>query len=435
MMGELMQLAYNLADTFWLGRLGTEELAAISFSFPIIFIVISVAGGFSLSGSALVSQHTGAKQGREASHAAGQVLMFGLTLSVGLALMGLAFGKRGLAMMNPEPEVLKLAWIYFRILCAGFPFTFVYFIFQAVYRAVGDTVTPMLIKVATVTINIVLDPILIFGVGPFPHMGIAGAATATIFSRFLATFVGLVLLFTARRGGLHLRLSDLVPNWRVIKQVIKIGAPGAASMSALALARTLMTGIVGSFGTATVAAWGVVNRLMSVFRLPAMGTSRATTILVGQHLGADQIPDAEESAWTSTKVTFGVLIVVAAVAMLAAPVLVAIFDSTPEVVRIGTEYFRIAVFGYTFLAVQQVLCGGLRGAGNTMEDAGIRIVTQWGIQIPAAYYLSSLMASSGVWWSVFLSRLFGAVLSIFWFRRGTWKQKVIEDEPAPVHDD
>ena len=146
-------------------------------------------------------------------------------------------------------------------------------------------------------------------------------------------------------------------------------------------------------------------------------------------------PDAEEAAWTSSKVTFGVLLGVAFLGLFVAPTLVALFDSTPEVVRIGTEYFRIAVFGYTFLSVQQVLCGGLRGAGNTMEDAGIRVATQWGIQIPSAYYLTSILASSGIWWSVFFSRLFGAVLSIFWFSRGTWKEKVIDDVPVTVHDD
>ncbi len=428
--GELMQLAYKLVDTLWVGRLGTEELAAMSFAFPIIFVVISLGAGFSISGSALVSQYTGAEQSDQANHAAGQVLIFGTSISTFLTILGLLYGRSALQMLGPEPEVLELAWAYFRILCAAIPLIFIYFIFQATYRAIGDTVTPMLIKLFSVGLNVILDPLLIFGIGPFPYLGITGAAWATVFSRLLATIIGLYLLFTSYRGGLHLQTHHLIPDFQVILKIIKIGAPAAASMTALALARTFMTGIVGSFGTATMAAWGVVNRVMSVFRLPAMGTSRATTILVGQHLGAHQVPRAEKTAWTSTAVTFGSLFALGLVGLLVAPFIITIFDSTPDVVRIGTEYLRIAIFAYVFLGIQQVLCGGLRGAGNTVEDAAIRIITQWGMQIPFAYYLSSIFGRIGIWWAVLLSYFLGAGLSIVWFRRGTWQETVIDD-PTP----
>lgn len=440
MIGEFGQLAYNITDTLWVGRLGAEELAAISLSFPLLFIIISVGIGFNVSGEALISQHMGAGQRERANHAAGQVLAFCLMVSVVLAVIASIYGQQFLRLLGAADDVLPLAWSYVRIVAAGIPLTFIYFIFQAALRATGDTVTPTIIKVGTVAINVILDPLLIFGIGPFPFMGIAGAAVATVTARLVASVVGLFILFTGVRGELHLRPEHMRLEMRTVKKIIRIGVPAAAGQTAIAFARTFLTGLVATFGTYSVAAWGVVNRVLSVVRLPGMGLARATTIMVGQHLGADNPRKAEQSAWAATYLIVGLLGVVALLMVIAAPHVVGLFNDEPEVISIGTEYLVIGVFGYLFLAVQQVICGGLRGAGNAGEQAVLRLLTQWGIQIPLAYWLATLFGRPGIWWGITLSYAAGAVMSVLWFRVGTWKEKVIDDvsplpdEPAARHD-
>ena len=215
--------------------------------------MFSVAGGFSIAGTTLVSQHTGANEHSKANRAAGQILVFAVLISLFFSGLSLFFGRSLLTLMNAEPEVVSLAWEYFRILLLGAPLMFIYFIFSSVMQGVGDTQTPMKIKVFTVMINIILDPLLIFGWFVFPELGIAGAAVATIISRIIASGLALYILFS-RKMDIKISLIDLVPNKKVLKEIIKIGTPAAVGMSALSIAMTFMTYIVTAFGTAALAA-------------------------------------------------------------------------------------------------------------------------------------------------------------------------------------
>ncbi len=423
--GQTMHMMYNIIDTLWVGRLGPEELAAISFSFPVVFTVFSLGAGFSIAGSALVSQYRGARQQENANHAGGQVFIFGTGIALILGAFGYLYGESILFILGAEPEVLPLAWSYFRIICAGIPLMFLYFVFEAVFRATGNTHTPMVIKIGTFAVNIVLDPLLIFGIGPFPFLGVAGAAVATVFSRAIGAAIGLYLLFSGTREEIHIRPGHLVPNPTMIRMVAAIGAPAALGLTAIALARTFMTGIVADFGTYAVAAWGVGNRILTLLRMPAIGTSQATTILVGQHLGAGNVNRAEESAWKSAQVSFALLMAAGSMVAVFAPSIIAIFNDHPEVVAVGTQFLRLGAFAYVALSLQMVMGGALRGAGNTIEDTILRVITQWVLQVPLAYYLSGQLGINGIWLAILLAFASGAVMSTLWFRRGTWKEAVI----------
>ncbi len=431
MIGEGMQLMYNLVDTLWIGQLGADELAAVSLSFPLIFVMFSVGAGFSIAGMSLVSQYTGAKRPEKANLVAGQILGFSVLISILFSAIGLMFGRELLGIMGAEPEVLNYAWEYFRIILIGAPLIFIYFIFSSVMQGVGDTKTPMKIKAGTVLFNIVIDPFLIFGWFFFPQMGVVGAAVATVFSRLIASGIAVYILFTKNKE-IKLLPGHLIPDLSIIKKIIKIGTPAAVGMSALSIALAVMTYIVTMFGTFALAAWGIVSRITSFIRLPSQGISRSTGILVGQNLGADRSEEAEKSAWAGTGVVFLIMTGFAFAILFLAPFIISPFTNQPEVVGMGTDYLRVAGFAYMFLGIQMVLSGALKGAGQTFAQMFFRVLTLWLMQIPFSYFLAFRLdwGVDGIWWGIFFAKLIGCLLLIVWFKQGTWKKKVIESEPG-----
>jgi len=425
--GDAMHLLYNLIDTFWVGQLGAEFLAAISISFPLVFIVFSLGAGFSIAGMTLVSQYTGAEEFEKANLAAGQILIFSVIISSLLAILGLLYGQNLLRLMGAEPEVVEPAWQYFRIIVSGIPLIFCYFIFSSVLQGIGDTKTPMKIKISTVLINIIIDPLLIFGWFFFPELGIQGAALATVLSRLAASIVGIYFLFSGTKG-IKLELRHLKTDFQVINKIIRIGFPAALGLSALSVAMAVLTSIVTAFGTYTLAAWGVANRILSIFRMPAKGINRAASVLVGQHLGADQPDQADISVFVGVSTISAFMLIGAIFIMFTASYLLIPFTDEIEVVKIGTEYLRIAVIAYIFLGIQDTMSGALRGAGRTGMQMLFQIFTLWLLQIPLTYSLANIvgMKETGIWWGILLAKILGCLTLFIWFKRGTWKQKVIE---------
>ena len=426
MVGNAMHLMYNVVDTFWVGRLGPEPLAAVSVSFPLLFMVFSIAAGFSIAGIALVSQYTGAKDQEQASLAAGQVLVFCTALAGVLSALGLVFGQDLLRLLGTNPEIMPYAWQYFRIIVGGIPMIFIFFVFAAILEGIGDTVTPMKLKVGSLLLNIILDPFLIFGWWVLPEWGIAGAGAATVLSRTAATFVGLGMLLRGR-GQLRLRLRHILPNGPMIRQIIRIGIPGSVALSTVSVTMALITGLVAQFGTHALAAWGVGNRVLAIIRMPSMGVARATGVLVGQHLGADQPVQAETTAWLGTGVVFGFMLCLAAAFFAFSEQIMLVFTREPGVIAIGVRLLRIGSFAYAFLGIQQVLGGALEGAGKTIAQSLFNLITLGLLQIPLAYGLAVTLdiGVHGIWWGMLAAKMLGAAAISIWFRRGTWQGKVI----------
>jgi len=428
MASQVMHLLYNVADTFWVGQLGPEPLAAISVSFPLIFFIISMAGGFAVAGVALVSQYTGAEAGDEANRAAGQVIGFSVFLSIVFSALGLIFGRQILTLIGAGPDIIDEAWAFFRVMAAGIPLIFTFFVFSAILQGLGDTVTPMKLRGGSIIFNMVIDPFLIFGWWIFPDLGVAGAAYATVISRLGATAIGIYLMFRGWQG-LKLRPWHFIPDFGYIVRIIKIGIPAGVGQSALAVAMTVMTSIVAQFGTHPLAAFGVGNRILALIRMPSMGMGRATGVLVGQHLGADQPESATKTAWTGARVIISFMFVLALAFLALAPYIMRIFSDEPEVIRMGTDYLRFGGFAYMFLSVQQVLGGALEGAGRTVEKSFFLILALWGFQIPLSIFFSSVLDFGvyGIWVGVLIAKILGVMAILIWFSRGTWKQKLVEN--------
>ena len=426
-LSNLLQTSYNLVDAFWVGKLGPAAFAAISIGFPIVFLLISVGAGFTVAGTALVAQHVGAKRHEAADRAAGQTLAFTLLFAVVIGIIGFFFSDTLLGWMGAQEAYRADAVAYMKIIFGGVPFMFGFFLFQALLRGSGDTLTPMKLMVTSTVFNILLDPFLIFGWGPFPELGVQGAAWATILSRGGASVVGVYLLFSGTKG-IQLKPAYLRPEARIIKQIVSIGTPSAIEQSTLALAQTFMTSAVAGFGTFALAAFGIGNRIASLIFMPSMGLAQANTAMVGQNLGGGKPERAEKAAWTAAGLAFTVMIGLGVMLFLWPEPLVNIFieEKGTAVLDMGSQYVRIASFGYAFMALMSVINGGFRGAGHTRTAMVFSIISLWVIRVPLAYTLPGYLSlgTSGIWWAVAISNIGGGLLAAAWFRRGTWKKGI-----------
>ncbi|MFC7234752.1 MATE family efflux transporter [Halosegnis marinus] len=441
---QLLQVAYNIADTIWLGRTAEPAAAvgALSLAFPLIFLLLSVGGGFTVAGSTLVAQYTGAGGEESAGKAAGQTLAFVTVLAVVVGAIGYLGTDALLGLLPADPEtarvVIPLASEYMRVFFLGTPFLFGFFVFSALMRGYGNTRTPMRVMLVTVVLNVVLDPLFIFGwdVGPldFPAMGVEGAAVATLLSRVVATAIGLYVLFGLSAGP-DIRPEHLNLELEWVRKIVDIGAPSALEQSTSALAMITLTAMVATFGPPVVAAYGLGNRLISLVFLPAMGLGRATNTMVGQNLGADRADRAERAVKLAASVGAGVMFLVALVALAFAEPIVGVFISATtadavETVTQGVDYLRIRTVEFAFIGVLQVVLGAYRGAGNTKTALVFSLMALWVGRVPTVYLLAFVadLGPRGIWIGMALGNIVGAIGATAWFTRGTWKNTVVEDE-------
>ena len=424
MVGNTMQVLYNLADTFWVGKLGANSVAAISVGFPLVFLLISIGGGMTIAGTTLVAQYTGSDNKEMADHVAGQIFSLVVFLSVIFGTTGFIFDRKILGWIGAPANIMDRAVAYLDIIFAGVAFMFIFFVFTALLRGVGDTRTPMKMIVFSTIFNIIIDPFLIFGWGFFPQLGVRGAAIATVLSRALAGLYGIYLLFEGTKG-IQLYPKNLIPDFEVQKRIIKLGTPSAAEQSIIALGMTFLMGIVSGFGTLAVAAYGIGNRILSVVMMPMRGLSTATTTMVGQTVGADDVDRAEKIAWTAVGLTFILMMVLILITQFFPAQIISVFNDNLEVVAIGVDFLKIVGLSFGFLGVRIVIGGSFRGAGNTVAAMVLAIFALWGVRVPLARLLSEYfqMGTTGIWWGMFMSNLLSAIIGAIWFKKGSWKEE------------
>ncbi|MDS0282713.1 MATE family efflux transporter [Haloarcula onubensis] len=430
----LLQTAYNLADTFWLGRYSTDALAAISFGFPMVFLLISLGMGLSVAGSVLVAQHTGAEETRKAEYAASQTFTFAFAASLTLGLVAYPFVRPFLDFLGASPDVLPGATAYMQVIALGLPFMFGFFVFISLMRGAGDTITPMLVMLGTVVLNVVLDPFLINGwdVGPIavPELGIQGAAVATVFSRSLAMVVGLGIMLSGSRG-IQIHLSDLAPDFQYLRKILEIGVPASIEGTGRALSINALLVVVGLFSTTVVAAFGIGTRVFSVIFLPAIAVARGVETMSGQNIGAGKYDRAEQANYLAAKGLFAILALMGVAIFLVPRPIVAVFTDDPAVVAEGATFLRYVSLSFGFIGIMRAFTGGFRGAGKTLVAAAISVTTLAVIRLPIAYVASqyrlpvpfadAIFGVRGIWLAFFVSNVAGATIAWLWFRRGTWR--------------
>ncbi|MCK4524427.1 MATE family efflux transporter, partial [candidate division WOR-3 bacterium] len=278
----LFQTFYNITDAFWLGKLGRTALAAPTITFSTIFTIIAMASGLAVGGTTLVGQYKGAGKEDKVREVAGNTFTLVFIIAIILSVCGLIFSEDILKLLKTPDDAFVQTLQYMRIIVSGIPFIFSFYVFQGVLQGYGNTISPMKISAFTVIINLVLDPILIFGLGPIPKMGVMGAGIATLFSQLLASVIGVTFLFTGKYG-IRLHIRDLKPKLKSIRNILKIGLPVSFAYTGTALGFTVLMGLVNTLGSGVVSAFGVGNRIISILVMPAMGLANGNAIMVAQN--------------------------------------------------------------------------------------------------------------------------------------------------------
>ncbi len=421
----ILQSAYQLVDTFWVGRLGAEAVAAVSLSFPIIFLMFAVGGGLTIAGSILVAQYVGAGNHHKADHVAAQTLVMIVLTVLPLTVIGILASESLMRFMGADPSVLPMATSYLQISFLGLIFVFGFFAFQALLRGVGDVKTPIYIILGTVILNVVLDPLFIFGFGPIPGFGVTGAAVATALTQGIATIVGLFILFSGRYG-IHLKLHEMKPDGKLVRDMFRLGLPASIEQSMRALGLTVMTFLVAGFGTSTIASYGIGSRILSFIIIPAFGLSMATSTIIAQNIGAGKAHRAERTAELSAIIGFISLTLIGILVFIfARPISSAFITGDPVALDGSVLYVQIMALTFGFLGAQLALSGAFQGSGNTFASMVLTMVSIWVIQFPIAYILShhTNFQEIGIWIAFPVSNILMAVITYVWFRGGSWKTK------------
>lgn len=436
MIESLLQISYDLADTYWLGNMGEkagmEALAATQVSWPLVWLMVSVGSGFGVAAIALISQHTGAKQHKEAEVVAGQVFFFMLVFSTIVAIVGFLISPMLLRSILPDsPEVAAKGTVFMRTIFISQPFMFTFMAFAFILRAWGDTVTPMIISAVTVTLNIILDPLFIYGVGPIPQWGIFGAALATLLTRALAASVAIYLLFRGK-VGIKLNFDNIKPDFGKLKKLFRIGAPASIGNSGTAFGFVAVMFIVARVNNsdAALAAYNAGDRILGVMFVLMGGLAIAMSTMIGQNLGAGQVERAQEVVKKGMMAIGGLMGVFTIILFFLARDLIIIFNQNPDVVEIGASFLLIFSLSMPFFGLFRASNAVFEGSGQTKYMMALDLLRLWGLRVPLAFVFALVLGfqSSGVWIGMALSNVISAIAAILVLRTGKWKTTVIEEK-------
>ncbi|PLK20089.1 putative efflux protein, MATE family [Natronobacterium gregoryi] len=451
-LGNLLQTFYNLADMFWVGRVSSDAVAAVSLMFPLSWMFVSTAMGLTAATIALVSQYVGADNDRMADKVVAQTILLAVAISSVLAAVGLYFREPLLWLIGARDQVFVAALAYIEVIFLALPLTFLFFAFRASLQGAGDTKTAMWLVFISAGINVVIDPFFILGWGPVPEMGTRGAAVATFISRAIAAVAGVYILPDGR-FGVRLRPQDLMPNLEIQRQLIDVGYPSTIDGWARSFASVAMAGFVARFGAAPTAAYGIGVRYMSVTWSVAGAVGNATATGVGQNLGA-QTPDrAAAVTKTATAGTMAAIFGVAVLLVAFPAQAMTVFVDDPAVIAEGVVFLRIVGPFWALFAGVMVVQGAFRGAGNTREAMVLSFLSRWIFRVPVALVLAFTAVTipilevtiptvsaidlgiEGIWWAFSFGMVASFVVAVAWFRLGTWREQVIDegadaDEPS-----
>ena len=414
----LMTLFFSV-DTYWIGtRVGSTGLAAASTAVFWIWLIVSLAEMVNVGLTAVAARRYGEGRSAEAARIAGDALLLSLTLGVVVAIIGLPLLPHLFTIMQTPPEVSALGVRYLGTYLFGAPLIFGFFAIDAAFRAAGDTRTPFLLLSASVGVTLVLDPLLIVGWGPIPALGVAGAAIATISTRAVAFALGLTIV--GRRGVLKFGR----PDWRTMRQVVRIGLPTAVTGVVFSLIYVIVTRTATQFGTPALAALGIGHRVESWLFMIAVGFGAATAAIVGQNLGAGRADRAARAGWLSVAFCSCFGVVACVVELLVPERFAAIFSHDPAVIAEAARYLRIAAFSQLGICAEIVLEGALGGAGHTLAPM-LTSTSITALRIPLAAWAASRYGSAGLWWTISLTALARAAGMMSIWYAGRWKRSSI----------
>lgn len=422
----VMESLFAIVDVFFVSRLGVEAVTIVGLTESVITIVYSVAWGLAMAATAMIARRVGENKPEEAARAAIQAIILALIVGIALGVTGFIYAGDVLRLMGAEPAVVEEGVTFARISFASNIIILLLFLLNGIFRGAGDAAKAMYALLIANGLNIILDPLLIFGIGPFPELGITGAAVATTIGRSVGVAFQLYILF----GGKSLvqpGIRHLQVHWKTIRRLAGVASTGAGQFIVASASWIFLMRIIALFGSEAVAGYTIAIRIIVFTILPSWGLANAAATLVGQNLGAGHPDRAEQSvwkaAWYNTAFLFGVSILFFTLA----PWLISFFNQDAEVVRAGVLSLRIICTGYLFFGFGMVITQAFNGAGDTRTPTLLNLICFWAVEIPLGYALAVYLnlGMAGVCWSIAISETLLAVLSILIFKKGKWKDAVI----------
>ncbi len=416
MVTSLMQTGYNLADIFWVGHLqkgSGSAIAALNLSWPLIFMFMSIAVGFGSAGTALVSQYTGARNRNMVRKVSGQMLSFSVILSSILGVAGFLSASLLITAIGAGPDVTNISIAYTSIIFLSMPFMFISIVFTRVLRGWGNTITPMYLNGFTLLLNVILDPIMIFGWMGFPEMGVIGAALATLISRIIYAALAIHYLFSGKLD-IKLRRKDMKLESGIVRKITRVGTPSSIGMTFTALGFVVLNIIIVHVTQSdlALAAYGIGNRMINLTFIIVDGLAFSLVPIVGQNIGANKIERAKESYWKISMTAFLLLWLFSGIFILFSEPILSFFTNDPAVIREGVVFMTIISLGMPFFSIFRSSVGYFNGTGRTEFQMIMAIIRLWVMRLPLCYIIGIKLGASGIWYGMAVSNMLSALLGI-----------------------
>jgi putative MATE family efflux protein len=422
----VMESLFAVVDTFWVAHLGANAMATVGLTESVLMLVYCGAMGLSMSATAMVARRIGEKDSKGAAVAAVQAILVGIVASVVVAIGGSAIAPKLLGIMGASPDVIAIGRHYAAIMMGSTVAIVLLFLNNGIFRGAGDAAIAMRVLWLSNFINLLLDPCFIFGLGPFPEFGLAGAAVSTTIGRSIGVVYQMWILFSGR-SRVKILPRQFRVHWDVMTRLTRVALNGMFQYGIGQLSWLFLVRLVSTFGSVAVAGYTVAIRIFFFAILPPWGLSGAAATLVGQNLGAQKPDRAERSVWLTGFYNMVFLAAVGLVFIFFPEPIIRCFTSDPAVINFGVDCLRIICYGNLAYAYGMVMVQSFNGAGDTFTPTVVNLFGYWLFQIPVAYLLASRtsLGPQGVFYAIPLAETAIAIVGVALFRQGRWKKKRI----------
>jgi putative MATE family efflux protein len=419
----VMESVFAIADIFWVSKLGADAVATVGLTESLLTILYAASMGLAMGAGAVVSRRIGGKDPQGASRATVQAILIGLVFSIVVGAVGALLAPRLLALLGASPAVLVIGTRFARVMLGGSASIVLLFLINAAFRGAGDAAITLRTLWLANGLNIVLGPVLVFGLGPAPRLGVTGAAIATTIGRGIGVLYQLWMLGRGK-GRLHVRRRHLSLDVDSMRTILRIARSGMAQMLIGMTSWIGLVRILAAFGSAALAGYTIALRVVMFALLPSWGLGNAAATLVGQNLGAGIPNRAEQAVWRAALFNLIFLGLVGLGFVIWAPTIIRLFTPDPAVVAQGGACLRIVAAGFAFYAYGMVVLQAFNGAGDTRTPTWVNLACFWLSELPLAYLLSRAtgLGTHGVYIAITFAFSSSALVSIILFRRGTWKK-------------
>jgi putative MATE family efflux protein len=423
----LMESIFAVVGIYIVSRLGDEAVAVVGLTESIMTVIYAIGVGLAMGTTAIVARRVGEKHDLDASSAATQAIILGIVISLLIAVPGLFFSRKILTFMNAESNVIDIGERYMKIMLGGNIVIMLLFVNNAIFRSAGAPALSLRVLVIANLINLILDPCLIFGLGPFPKLGVTGAAVATTVGRGFGVVYQFYLL-SARESRIQISIKKFRLKLKVMIKVLYLSGGGIFQYLVATSSWIILYRILAEYKSEVISGYTVALRIFAFFLLPSWGISNAVSTLVGQNLGAKNTRRAERAVWITAIVNTAYMGIMMALFLGVPQIFINVFSAEGNFSHeVAIKCLRIIGLGMIFYGFEMIIAQAFNGAGDTYTPTLLNVIGFWLVQIPLAYYLAKTleMHQNGVFYAIFISETFIALLGIIVFKRGKWKNRVV----------